>query len=106
MAKRTVIWTFTAAKQRREIFKYWTERNGSSAYAEKLIKLINKQINTILIYPESFKLADFPDTRESALGYFSLYYKLTPTHLVINAFWDNRQDPKKLLILLNNKNLP
>ncbi len=39
MAKRTVVWSATAVKQRREILKYWTKRNGSTDYAEKLIKL-------------------------------------------------------------------
>ncbi len=40
MAKRTVVWTETAVRQRREILKYWVKRNGSIIYAEKLIKLI------------------------------------------------------------------
>lgn len=97
MAKRTVVWTETAAKQRREILKYWTSRNKSTAYAEKLMRLITKQVSIILNHPESFKLTDYPDTRESVLGHFSIYYKLTSKKLIITAFWDNRQDPKKLL---------
>ena len=39
MAKRKIVWTVTAAKQRREVLKYWTERNKSTAYAEKLIEI-------------------------------------------------------------------
>lgn len=100
MVKRTVVWTETAAKQRREILKYWTKHNGSTIYAEKLVKHTAKQIKTILNHPESFKLADFPQTRESAMGHFSIYYKLTSDLLIITAFWDNRQDPKRLLELL------
>ncbi len=100
MAKRTVVWTETAARQRREILKYWTKRNGSTVYAEKLIKLIAKQIKAILNHPELFKLSEYPETRESALGHFSIYYKTTRDHLIITAFWDNRQDPKSLLELL------
>lgn len=103
MAKRFVVWTTTAARQRREILKYWTHRNGSTAYAEKLIDLTAKQINVILKHAESFKQADFPDTRESAMGHFSIFYKATEKHLVITAFWDNRQDPKKLWELIKEK---
>jgi len=33
MAKRVVVWTITASKQRREILRYWTEKNGSTLYA-------------------------------------------------------------------------
>ena len=100
MAKRAVVWTETAARQRREILKYWTKRNGSTVYAEKLIRLTARQIKTILNHPESFKSSEYPETRESALGHFSIYYKITREHLIITAFWDNRQDPKSLLDLL------
>ena len=47
MAKKFVVWTETAIKQRREILKYWTKRNGSTVFAEKLIRLIAKQINLL-----------------------------------------------------------
>ena len=100
MAKRTVVWTETAARQRREILKYWVKRNGTTTYAEKLIKLIAEQINVILNNPKLFKKADFPDTHISALGHFSVFYKYNKNTLIITAFWDNRQDPKKLLDLL------
>jgi len=100
MAQRTIVWTETAAKQRKEILKYWTKRNGSILYAQKLISLIADQVQIILNHPESFKSTNFEGTRESALGHFSIYYKLTKDKLIITAFWDNRQDPKKLLEII------
>ncbi len=100
MAKKSVVWTETAIKQRREILKYWTKRNGSTVFAEKLIRLIGKQIKVIEKHPESFREADFPNTRESAFGFFSIYYQITEEHLIIMAFWDNRQDPNKLLLVI------
>ena len=100
MAKRTVVWTETAARQRREVLKYWTKRNGSTTYAEKLIQLTARQIKIILSHPESSILSEYTETRVSAMGYFSIYYKTTDEHLIVTAFWDNRQDPKKLLDLI------
>ena|ERR1035437_10434460 len=100
MAKRDVVWTETAARQRREILKYWTKRNGTTVYAQKLIKLTAKQIKIILSNPLLFKKADYPDTHVSAMGHFSIFYKVTNDFLVITAFWDNRQAPKKLLEIL------
>ena len=98
MAKKIeVVWTETAAKQRREILKYWTIRNGSTLFAEKLIKLVSNQIRLIKEYPDSFKETEFPDIKESAMGHFSIYYKFSDKQLIIMAFWDNRQDPKKLM---------
>ncbi|TKB96955.1 type II toxin-antitoxin system RelE/ParE family toxin [Pedobacter cryophilus] len=100
MDKRSVVWTETAARQRREILKYWTLRNHSTQYAEKLIILTKKRINLILKNTSSYKLTNYPNTRESAMGHFSIYYKLLDEKLIITAFWDNRQDPKKMLDIL------
>ncbi|MES2838594.1 MAG: type II toxin-antitoxin system RelE/ParE family toxin [Bacteroidota bacterium] len=101
MAKKLVVWTQTAAKQRREILKYWTLRNKSTKYAEKLISVINTRIETIEKNNKIGKLTDFKDTRAIALGHFSIFYKITPTKIIITAFWDNRQNPKSLLRLIS-----
>ena len=103
MVKGAVVWTETAAKQRREILRYWTLRNGSTVYAEKLIWLISRQIKVIISHPESFKLSEYSNTRESAIGYFSIFYKILEDRLIVTAFWDNRQDPGSLLLLLKEK---
>ena len=86
MAKRVVVWTITASKQRREILRYWTAQNGSTLYAEKLIRLIKVRIHTILKSPNAFRLTTFQDVRVSSLGYFSVYYKITENELIIVAF--------------------
>ena len=103
MVKKSVVWTTTAAAQRREILKYWSSRNGSTLYAEKLIKQTANKIKTILKHPEIFISAGYLDTRVAAMGYFSISYKVTEDELIITAFWDNRQDPKKILEILKNK---
>jgi plasmid stabilization system protein ParE len=103
MAERTVVWTETAVKQRREILKYWTNRNGSTKYAEKLIAITAVRIQHIVRHPESFKTTSFPETRVSAMGHFSIFYKLTADQIIITAFWDNRQDPKILFETLTKR---
>ena len=105
MAKRIIVWTETAAQQRRDILKYWVKRNGTTTYAEKLIKLTAEQIGVIQANPKLFKKAAFPDTHVSALGHFSIFYKFTKDALIVTAFWDNRQDPKKLLDILKKTNI-
>ena len=105
MVKRSIVWTKTAARQRREILLFWTKRNRSISFAEKLIRLTEKRIQIILKHPESFKSATYPETRESAMGHFSIFYKFTKENLIITAFWDNRQDPKKLYEIINKPNI-
>lgn len=97
MAKRKIVWTDTAIRQRREILKYWTKKNGSATFAKKLIDITSEHLQVIIENPKAFKETDFNDVRESAMGHFSLYYRITPKQIIVMAFWDNRQDPKKLL---------
>ena len=100
MAKKSVVWTETAIKQRREILKYWTVRNKSTAYAEKLILQIKERIQLIIDNPEVGKSTNHEVTRQTAMGNFSIYYKILNENIIIMAFWDNRQNPKKLFKLL------
>ena len=103
MVERIIVWTETAAIQRREILKYWTVKTGSTTYAEKLLKIIKIRLDIILTQPESFKLSSYPNTRESALENFSLFYQIENEKIIVTAFWDNRQNPEKLLKLLKNQ---
>lgn len=99
MAERKIIWTETAARQRKSILEYWLQRNHSSTYSLKLLRLSNEKANLIAENPLIYKVAEFPDTHMAAMGHFSLFYKITDSAIIITAFWDNRQDPKELLKL-------
>lgn len=100
MAEKIIVWTDTAIKQRREILKYWTIRNKSTSYAEKLIKLTKNHLQIIQKSPKAFKETDVKKVRESAMGHFSVFYKVTRDRIIIVAFWDNRQNPNKLFEII------
>lgn len=100
---RKIIWTRTADIQLVGILEYWVKRNKSNKYSIKLLKLVVDRTNQIANNPESFKITDFKDIRVTSLGNYSIYYKTTKNEVIISAFWDNRQDPKKLLNSLNVK---
>jgi toxin YoeB len=100
MAKKKIIWTETAARQRRSILEYWLQRNHSPTYSLKLLRLSNEKAELVAANPMIYKTAEFIDTRVAAMGHFSLFYKITEEAIIITAFWDNRQDPKELLELL------
>ena len=95
-----IIWTQTAEKQFFHVLEYWTEKNRSSRYAEKLADFVWQRTIFLSQNPYTSKTTPFPGIRRAALGTFSLYYKVQQEELLIMAFWDNRQDPKKLQKLL------
>ena len=103
MAKRIVRWTRTADIQYVGILEYWVKRNKSKTYSKKLIKLVAERTKQIKETPLIHKSADFKDTRVASLGNFSIFYKVTDEEIIITSFWDNRQDPEKLLQILKNK---
>ncbi len=103
MAKRNVIWTKTADMQFVSILGYWVKRNKSNTYSKKLVKLVTERTTQFAETPFIFKATDFNGVRIASLGNFSIYFKVTEVSIIVSAFWDNRQDPKKLLKILQNE---
>ncbi|WP_375579755.1 type II toxin-antitoxin system RelE/ParE family toxin [Marivirga tractuosa] len=103
MAQRKVIWTKTADIQFIGILEYWVNRNKSNTYSKKLISLVSQKTKLIAESPYIYKPTDYKDIRVASLENFSLYYSVTEKHIIIYAFWDNRQDPRKLLKILESK---
>jgi hypothetical protein len=99
MAEYIVAWTNTAIKQRRAILKYWTKRNKSTLYAEKIIYLTDLKLLEICSNPFSYLNADYEDTKVAIMGHFSIYFEIRNDYIYVKAFWDNRQNPKKLFLI-------
>ena len=100
MAQKEIVWTETAAKQRKLIFKFWNNHNGSTEYSEKLIVQIKQRLDTLVHFPKSGRKTDFKNTLVTSLGHYSIFYQIKSSQLIITGFWDNRQDPEKLIKLL------
>lgn len=102
MALLKIVWTLTAIKQRNYIFDYWNERNKSKIYSQKLNNKIKERIELLKTNPNLGIKTDFKETRAISLGHFSVFYKKIDSTIFVTAFWDNRQDPEKLVKFLKN----
>jgi len=103
MAQLKVFWTETAIKQRNYVFEYWNERNKSTEYSKRLNAKIIERISLLKSQPKLGKRTDFNDIRVVSMGHYSILYKFDTQNVIITGFWDNRQDPSKLLNLLRTK---
>lgn len=65
--------------------------------------MVSERTKQIAENPLIYKATDFKDVRVASLGNFSIFYKVSDEMVIITAFWDNRQNPKKLLKILENK---
>ena len=60
---RKVIWSPRAQRERREIFEFWNEHNGSKAYSRKLQMLIKEAVQVIKYHPEAGRRIDLDNVR-------------------------------------------
>lgn len=100
MANTTIVWTATALKQRRLIFTYWNKRNHSTNYSKNLLLAIQKRMDLLAQFPEMGKPTNYPNTKVIAMEHYSIFYQVQKS-IVITCFWDNRQNPDKLVKMLN-----
>ena len=100
MAQNTIIWTQTASKQLREVLSFWNKRTHSSRFSNKLLDKIDQRLTLVASFPLEHPQTSLPEVRVAAMNHYSLFYKVKEGRIIIIAFWDNRQDPKKLLDIL------
>ena len=99
---RELKWTATAIKQRNNVFEYWNRRNKSDLYSKKLNLKIKERTTLLKLYPELGTETTFAKTRVLYMGYYSILYQFIEKQIIISGFWDNRQEPYKLLHFLKN----
>lgn len=95
MAKQ-IIWSLRAQKDKREIFKYWAERNKSNRYSQKLNQLFKEATQLLREHPYIGRSTDDDTIRIKIVRDYLLIYEVTETSINILSVWDGRQDPSKL----------
>lgn len=102
MALLKIFWTQTAILQRNLVLEYWNDRNKSSEYSVKLNIAIKERILLLKNYPYIGKKTEYKDIRILPFEHYNILYRIENSRILIMAFWDNRQNPRKLLKLLRD----
>ena len=103
MDELKIIWTKIAISQRNEVFAYWNKRNKSTDFSKKINLLIHEKIDLLKNFPLTGVEIQNEDARILHFHNYSLVYKISQSEIYILAFWDNRQNPSKLLEILKLK---
>ncbi len=103
MARLKIVWTATAINQRNNIFEYWNSRNKSNSFSKKLNSKIKDRLVLLQTNPLLGKATSFKAARVVSLGNYSIIYQANESQIIVTAFWDSRQDPKKLIEILKPK---
>ena len=92
MAKQ-IIWSLRAQKDKKEIFKYWSQRNKSNRYSKKLNQLFKEATLLLHEHPYIGRSTDDALVRIKIVKEYLLIYEITETSINILSIWDGRQDP-------------
>lgn len=102
MDELRLFWTVTAKKQRNHIFKHLNDLNKSNLYSKKLNNSIREITKLLKFHPKMGKEMGHKDMPAIAMEHYSILYRINPERIIIIAFWNNRQNPEKLLNVLKN----
>ena len=89
-------WTAEAKFQFKEILDYWDDRNGTSTYSAKLIRLFDQTINRLAEYPEIGRQTENSRIRLKIIKDYFLYYSFNDIQLTILGISDMRRDTQYL----------
>ncbi|MDR0927628.1 MAG: type II toxin-antitoxin system RelE/ParE family toxin [Ignavibacteria bacterium] len=96
-----VSWSDDAWEQFTSVLDYWDSRNYSNRYSMTLSDNVLSYIEMILDNPFAGRQSEYGDTRSIAVEHYSIIYKVLPNQIRIVAFWDGRQNPDKLINIMN-----
>ena len=104
MKRFAIFWTKTSIIQRKIVLEFWNERNKSDRYSKKLSRKIKERVALLKTNPLLGRNTNFKNTRVLFFGHYSIFYQIIGSKIIITGFWDNRQDPLKLLNFLQKDN--
>ena len=77
MASREIRWTLKATQDKLAIYEYWTNRNKSILYAQKLERLFNEVLKIAVNYPSAGIKTESIDIRIQIIKDFKIEQKKT-----------------------------
>ncbi len=98
-----VIWTKLAIDQRNKIFEYWNKRNENNSYSKRINLIIYDKIDLLQMNPFAGQELEDYNARILYFEKYGLVYKISENSIYILSFWDQRQNPNRLLEILKNR---
>ena len=95
---RKVNWSSKAKSQKKEILKYWINRNKSNLYSKKLNTLFNEKAIAVSENPFIGRKTKFEDVRVVIVRDNLMIYKIFEENILIVSIWEGHQNPENLEI--------
>jgi plasmid stabilization system protein ParE len=98
MGKRKIIWSQRANIKLFEILEFYTKRNVSTIYSQKLYITFKKELLRLIKQPEIGIKTEEEGVRGLIVEKFILFYEITAKTIIVLTVWDCRQNPDDLII--------
>jgi plasmid stabilization system protein ParE len=89
-----IVWTENAETHLEAILNYWSERNGSSLYSQKLYNMFQKELDLLTRYPEAGAKTTTDLIRKKTVRDYFAYYNFDEKVLIVLGLVDIRRNPK------------
>lgn len=99
MAKYKIVWSHRAKISLFAILDFYTERNKSTAYSQKLYIKFKKELSLLIKQPDIGIQTEIETVRGLIVAEFILYYEASAEKIYVHLVWDCRQNPESLKIL-------
>ena len=96
--RREIVWTINSEIQLRKILYYFTQRNKSSKYSQKLYKQFKSQLRIVAQRPQIGIKTKLANIRGIIIDNYILFYEISDDKIFVLKVWDCRQSPEKLNI--------
>lgn len=94
--KRKLIWLISAQNDRKEIFKYWNDRNKSKEYSKKLNLLFKEKTEILKDFPFIGQITNVEEVRILTVKNYLIVYELSEHLIKIFRVWESHQNPENL----------
>ena len=100
MAKR-IIWSVRAKQEKKNILKYWLNRNKSNVYPKKLDRLFKIAIKSLAESHMPRKKTNDKTALVKIVKDYLIIFEEDESNIYILSIWDSRQDHDKLKKVLD-----
>ncbi len=102
--KRRVKWTESPLAEAKEIFAFFTKRNGSNRYSNYLKLEIRNTVKLVAAQPMIGYPTEYPHIRHAlVIDDYSVFYHHSDEQITVLVLWDNRRNPARLAYTLRNQ---
>jgi len=98
MAGRKIVWSHFASIKLFRVLDFYTDRNKSTSYSEKIYKQFLQDLSLLDKHPEMGIKTNHENIRGLIVGNFILFYEVTSDKIIVHTLWDSRQNPDDLIL--------